>query len=354
MRSFIKQTAFTFTFLTCFTAHADLEQHTLYSPSIADNFIGTNANRTVSVYLPKGYEKSQKNYPVLYFLGAYNWDSKFANSFETIFKNFENDTAPLDFIVVMIDGDTPLRGSFYVNSKAHGGFSDLVVKEVVPWVNKKYRVKKTNKNTAIAGFSMGGTGALRFAAKYPDIFGHVYALSPGIMDQNGFKNSYLGNATAIAKYEQFRQKLTKTSKHHELMKKEFSSFQGMELWQNGEDNSNAAFVMAYGGAFTGNPSEAFGPHFSTDKSLTSKWREGFGGIIDLYTSPNILAQLNSVKIEVGNKDEYQWITDGNSYLKKLSEEQNSIVNVTLFDGNHTNKVRQQISNSMLPHFQKLL
>ena len=354
MKILLKAICLTLLLSVSLSAKADLQQHQIYSPAIADNFIGTNATRTISVYLPKDYEKNNKAYPVLYFLGAYNWGANFANSFEKIFSDYEQTKEPLKFIVVMIDGDTPLRGSFYVNSKAHGRFADFVTKEAVQWVNNKYRTKTDSKHTAIAGFSMGGTGALRFAADNPAQFGHVFALSPGLIDENGLSTSYLGNAKAIAHYERFRSALAKTTSPRALMKEEFKSFQGMALWQNGEDNSNAAFVMAYGGAFAGHNGEPFGAHFSQVKSQTHKWRFGFGELINQYSDSKVLSKLHSVRVEVGKHDEYKWIADGSLKLKALSEAQKTKVNVIVFDGDHSSKVRERIAQSMLPHFQSLL
>jgi len=338
----------------CLEAKADLKQFQVHSPAIADNFIGTDAMRTINVYLPDDYDKNNQQYPVLYFLGAYSWGPQYAKSFSKMFDEFEKKNQSLDFIVVMIDGDTPLRGSFYVNSKVHGRFADFVLKETLPWVKENFRIKSASKHTAIAGFSMGGTGALRFAADNPSKFGHVYALSPGIMDDNGLNSSYLSNKKAVARYKKLRSDLSKSDNPAQLMETEFKDFQGMALWQNGEDNSNAAFVMAYGGAFAAQGKTVFGPHFSTQQTQEPHWRFGFGNLINQYSNPSVLSKLYSVRVEVGDKDEYKWITEGTLKLKEVSEAQNSKVEVITFDGNHINKLNERIAQSMLPHFQSLL
>jgi hypothetical protein len=138
------------------------------------------------------------------------------------------------------------------------------------------------------------------------------------------------------------------------METEFKDFQGMALWQNGEDNSNAAFVMAYGGAFAAQGKTIFGQHFSTQQTQEPHWRFGFGNLINQYSNPSVLSKLYSVRVEVGDKDEYKWITEGTLKLKEVSEAQNSKVEVITFDGNHINKLNERIAQSMLPHFQSLL
>ena len=41
------------------------------SPSLAGNLQGNDAERDVHVYLPPGYAKGSKRYPVVYFLHGY-------------------------------------------------------------------------------------------------------------------------------------------------------------------------------------------------------------------------------------------------------------------------------------------
>ena len=41
------------------------------------------------------------------------------------------------------------------------------------------------------GHSMGGYGALNAAMKHPDVFGAVYAISPGLFDANGLSESQM-------------------------------------------------------------------------------------------------------------------------------------------------------------------
>ncbi|KAF7781116.1 hypothetical protein PRUB_b0236 [Pseudoalteromonas rubra] len=332
------------------TVQAKLIQHAYYSQAIEGSYIDTDPNRTISVYLPKDYDTSTQNYPVLYFLGAYNWPARFAQSLAKRFDTFVQDGHSMDFIVVMLDGDTPLRGSFYVNSKAHGNFEDFVMKEALPFVDANYRISKQPEDTAIAGFSMGGTGALRFAAKYPQHFGHVYAMSPGMFSEQGMQDSYLADEKAVAGYKLFRQQLAKAADPAAFMANAFADYQGLKLWQQGVDHSNLALVLAYGSAFAGTQSEVFGPHYTEVESSKGAWQGGFGELLRLYTNPSVLSKLQSVHVEVGNKDEYPWISEGNMRLGELSRASNSKVQVEVFEGDHSSRFGERISQRVLPHF----
>jgi predicted alpha/beta superfamily hydrolase len=63
----------------------------------------------------------------------------------------------------MIDGVAP-RGDAYV---------DFLVREVVPRVERGFRIKPGAQNTAIGGSSLGAVISLYAATRYPDVFGKV-------------------------------------------------------------------------------------------------------------------------------------------------------------------------------------
>jgi putative tributyrin esterase len=122
------------------------------------------------VLLPRGYEAGGR-FPVLYLLhGLYgdylNWDTR---------TDIENYTRELPLLVVMPDaGD-----SWYVNSASTPAakFEDYFVKDLIVDVNERFHTIRNRNHRAIAGLSMGGYGAIKFALKYPDLFEFAGSLS---------------------------------------------------------------------------------------------------------------------------------------------------------------------------------
>ncbi|TQF66752.1 alpha/beta hydrolase [Pseudoalteromonas luteoviolacea] len=334
--------------------HAEIVKVPFTSKALENSLIGTKATRDVHIYLPDDYHTTKTRYPVLYFLGAYSWPIKYSSHIEKMLDNHKKQGNTMEMIVVMLEGNTPLRGSFYVNSTVHGNFSDYVLEEIVPWIDSTYRTKAQAKHRGIAGFSMGGTGALRFAANNPDVFGHVYALSPGMFDERGMAKSYLTSDAAIKRYQAFKQKLAASTEPQKVMAEEFASFQGREIWENGQDNSYSAYLMAYAGAFTGTSEQPFGTHFSKDAKQKPLWYSGFGELISLYTTPAIINELHSVHIEVGDKDDYIWITEGVLALKQKAQQQNLPLSFNVFSGGHSDKALARLEHHMLPFFAKRL
>jgi S-formylglutathione hydrolase FrmB len=101
-------------------------------------------------------------------------------------------------IIVTPDGFT----SFYINA-ADGNlnYEDFFIKELIPHIEKTYKVKAEKKFRAIAGLSMGGYGSLLYALKYPNLFVAAAPLSAAVWTDNdiinlndGMFNGLFGNS----------------------------------------------------------------------------------------------------------------------------------------------------------------
>jgi len=132
-----------------------------------------------SVYLPADYETSQRNYPVLYLLHGYSDDEtgwiQFGEANTIADKGIAEGIFPATIIIIP-DG----KVTWYCNS-ADGKerWEDMFVKELIPFVEKAYRIRPKKEFRAIAGLSMGGYGALGLSMRNPDLFSSCVALSSG-------------------------------------------------------------------------------------------------------------------------------------------------------------------------------
>jgi S-formylglutathione hydrolase len=73
------------------------------------------------------------------------------------------------------------KRSFYMNYRdGSEQWEDFIMLELIPHLRKQFSIGKDSRRTLIMGVSMGGMGALRMAFKYPEFFGAVAALEPGI------------------------------------------------------------------------------------------------------------------------------------------------------------------------------
>lgn len=132
------------------------------------------------VLLPEGYDAdSSARYPVLYFLhGLGDNERSLVNiGAWSLINSLRRSGKIGDFLIVTPEA----RRGFYVNS-ADGRFryNDYFLREFLPFIERKYRVRAGRPNRAISGISMGGYGAFRFAFANPELFGSVGAISPAL------------------------------------------------------------------------------------------------------------------------------------------------------------------------------
>lgn len=145
--------------------------------------------RHYSVYLPAGYQLSERTYPVLYLLhGAgdnhTSWEQFGEVSHIADKAMAEGSATPM--IIIMPDAH---EGYFNeLDNSWHG--EDFFFKELIPHVEKTYCVKTDKQFRAVAGLSMGGGGSIGYALRHPDMFSAVCPLSaaPGPADYEEFIN----------------------------------------------------------------------------------------------------------------------------------------------------------------------
>jgi S-formylglutathione hydrolase FrmB len=133
-----------------------------------------------SIYLPSDYNTSERAYPVTYLLHGYGDADDGWIQFGEINRLADEGIATgkmPPMIIVTPDGFT----SFYINS-ADGAmnYEDFFIKELIPHIEKTYKVKAERKYRGIAGLSMGGYGALIYALKYPNLFTAAAPLSAAV------------------------------------------------------------------------------------------------------------------------------------------------------------------------------
>lgn len=146
-----------------------------------------NRKRKVWIYLPEGYELSQKRYPVIYMHDGQNLFDEYTGGFgEWGVDEFLDSLKPEEqqVIVVGVDHGNELRIAEYspYDSEHAKGEGDAYVRFVVetlkPYIDNQYRTLKDAKHTAIAGSSMGGLISMYATLKYPEIFGSAGIFSP--------------------------------------------------------------------------------------------------------------------------------------------------------------------------------
>ena len=135
-----------------------------------------------SVYLPPGFRPDGGPYRVLYLLHGTRGSERDWPRNGGVRETADRlilAGAIRPVIIVMPDG----RTSWYVDSAALGGpgdFESAIDRDVVAMIDRAYPTIHGRAGRAIAGLSMGGYGALRFALMHPERYGAVAAISPAL------------------------------------------------------------------------------------------------------------------------------------------------------------------------------
>ena len=127
-------------------------------------------NPGVNVLLPNDYHTSGRTYPVLYLFHGGAADFR-----QFDFFGIRDLTAGKPIIVVMPDGG---QAGWYSNPVTSfvgpRNWETFHIAQLLPWIEANFRTYAEYDGRGVAGFSMGGFGALKYAAKY---YGHFASVS---------------------------------------------------------------------------------------------------------------------------------------------------------------------------------
>ncbi len=316
----------------------------LYSASL-ENIGGEEPTRRVSIYLPPGYDVSTDKYPVVYYLHGITQSDSSLIAGRNIDKMLNKAIAagkirPLIF--VMCDQYTLYRGSFYTNSSLTGNWSDFTAKDLVSYVDQKYRTISEWESRGIAGHSMGGHGAIKLGMLFPNVFSSVYALSPFVL---GLEKDFGVEGEAF---------------------KQAQMIESRDTLITGYKFLNANALVAVGRAFSPNANK---PPFYTDLPYTYSGDSLIvnSAILDLWNKnlPNemikeyisSLKKLKAIKLDWGRDDFFTHIPPTSRIFSERLDELGISHYAEEYNGSHLDKIYTddgRFMNDMLPFFNTYL
>jgi enterochelin esterase-like enzyme len=134
----------------------------------------------VTIYTPPGYSTSQK-YPVVYLMhgiggNEVSWIGQGSNEGDAanIMDYLYSKNLAKPMIVVMPDGNT--KGA----SDGFAAFGEVLLGDLIPWVEKTYSVATDPDSRALAGLSMGGGQTFNFGFPHTELFHYLgpYSAAP--------------------------------------------------------------------------------------------------------------------------------------------------------------------------------
>lgn len=165
-----------------------IKHEAFHSESLPDD-------RDVTVFLPPGYDAApERRYPVFYLHDGQNlFEAARAFKKGEHWRVGETATALIEagrirpLIIVGVDNTGPRRLHEYTpthDRRRGGGGADaygrLLVKDLKPFIDARYRTLTDAANTGLGGSSLGGLVTLYLGLKYPNVFSRLAIMSPSV------------------------------------------------------------------------------------------------------------------------------------------------------------------------------
>jgi enterochelin esterase family protein len=298
--------------------------------ALRGNPLGDPHQRSVPIYLPPGYDRSARRYPVIYWLHGWggtglretNYNPWIASLPELIDRVIQEGAPPA--IMVMADVFTKYGHSQCVNSSATGRYEDAVT-ELVAHIDGHYRTLASRDHRGVDGKSSGGYGALVLAMRNPQLFGAAASHSGDMYFEACYKADFWHAVDAIRKH---------------------GGLDGyLRAWNEAPKKTDELVkpmvtVVCMAMAYSPNPSSAHGFDLpfdpetgEIDEAVWARWLE-WDPVVMAERHAESLRALRLLYIECGSRDQYK-LHHGARILRRRLERLGIPHEYQEFDDDHT-------------------
>ncbi len=271
------------------------------SQALKGNYLRDPATRRVAVYLPAGYEESDKRYPVVFMLTGFTGrgtmmmnESAFGENIQQRLDRLIGGGQVQPLIMVMPDCFTKYGGSQYINSAGTGRYEDHVIQEVVPWADRTFRTRGEREYRAVMGKSSGGYGSVILGMRHPETFGLVACHSGDMYFELCYGPDFVQFLNSIGKYgglERFLQSY-------------------LDIHPKGREWNAILNVVGMASCYAPNPGSPHGFDLPFDEhsgewnnEVWARWKEW--DPIDLVAKyRDALRSLRTLYLDCGTRDEF--------------------------------------------------
>ena len=168
--------------ISCFAAEGTMLARKVFSATLGQEI-------AYQLYLPPGADETKTTgLPAIYLLHGRGGGMKDWAAIQPELDRLIASGKIPPLVAIMPDAPASRRAGYYVDSQ-FGGSGELpggekietaFTTDLVAHVDATYRTRTDRGGRIVAGFSMGGYGAIRFALAHPELFGAAIVLSPAV------------------------------------------------------------------------------------------------------------------------------------------------------------------------------
>lgn len=291
----------------------------LDSDAIKNNILGDTHLRQVAVYLPEGYDDGDSQYPLLVDIAGFTgsglshvaWKG-FGESVPQRIERLIAEEKMGDVIVAFPDCFTSLGGNQYINSSVMGDWADFLTLEMLPELERRFRLIPGKASKGLFGKSSGGYGAMVHGMLYSDYWGAIACHSGDMAFDLAYLSDFPKTLMHLGHYDgnikSFIRKMEKGKK-----------VKGHDL--------HTLMILAMAATYDPAPDLPYGirlpvdPHTCVlDEVLWSRWLEW--DPVKMVDRSDVLENLRSLKgvyIDCGSDDQYSLVFGARQLVKKMIE-----------------------------------
>ena len=297
--------------------NGSVETFIIKSAALGGNLLGDPAEREVAVFLPEGYETSDKQYPLLVDLVGYTgsglshiaWKS-FGESVPQRVERLVEAGKMGDVIIALPDCFTSLGGNQYIDSLAMGNWATYLTGEMIPALESRFRVKPGAAHRGVFGKSSGGYGAIVHGMQYAEHWGavacHSGDMAFDLVYQSEFANMLMALNKAGGSVEAFMSGLISDVK------------------MSGSD-FNTLMTLAMAATYDPDPEGFFGIQLpvttDTCEIIPERWQAWLKWdpveMVENKSAQENLSSLRALYIDCGSSDQYALAFGARRFVRKL-------------------------------------
>lgn len=151
------------------------------SPCLS-KFHGRDITMHAMVIPPAEYDdEPDRRFPAIYVVPGFGGDHYESGMYSMMLGQSET-----PFVRIGLDPTTPWGHSVFADSANNGPWGRALVEELIPHLEKEFRLIPEERARYLTGHSSGGWGSLWLQVAYPDFFGGTWSTSPDPVDFHDF------------------------------------------------------------------------------------------------------------------------------------------------------------------------
>ncbi len=303
------------------------------SAALANNRLGDPSTRTVAVYLPPGYDESDDRYPLMVDLAAFTssglkrmaWTA-FGQSVPQRIDHLVDEGRMGHAVFAFPDAFTSLGGNQYVDSSAMGQWEQFIVKDLLPTLEQRFRLRPGAAHRAVYGKSSGGYGALVQGLRHAEHWGAIACHSGDMGFEDLYRRDFPATCDALARRGGIEAFLEHARTCRSLRGGDFHALMG----------------LAMGATYDPDPEAPWGVRLPVDlhtaEVIPERWEAWLAhDPVQIVEQPEARAQLSSLRavfFDCGRQDQY-FLHYGARRLARALEQHGVAHTYEEFDGTHS-------------------